>query len=94
MTTYTNYGRTSSPTRNSGRKPKLSERDHLTLKRTVTTNHRNTAAKVSAELNFILRPFPQKQCDESVTNPPSMVKVQLLNLRLLIPMLKGEKETI
>ena len=48
MMTYTNHGRTSSPKRNSGRKPKLSERDRLTLKRIVSINHRNSAAKVTA----------------------------------------------
>jgi len=38
--TYTNHGRTSSARRNSGRKPKLSERDHRTLNRTVSVNYR------------------------------------------------------
>ena len=54
MTTYTNHGRTSSAKRNGGRKPKLSERDCRTLKRIVSINHRNTAAKVTAELNIHL----------------------------------------
>jgi len=35
-----------------GAKPKLSERDCLTLKRIVSKNHRTTAAKVTAELNI------------------------------------------
>ena len=35
MTTYTNHGRRSSAKRNSGRKPKPSERDCCTLKRIV-----------------------------------------------------------
>jgi transposase len=35
-TTYANNGRTSSPERNSGQKPKLSERDRSTLKRVVS----------------------------------------------------------
>ena len=35
MTAYTNYGKTSSARSNSGRKPKLSERDRRTLKRIV-----------------------------------------------------------
>ena len=46
--TYTNHGRTSSAKRNSGQKPKLSERDHCTLKRIVLINHRSTAAKVTS----------------------------------------------
>jgi len=41
--TYTNQGRTSSAERNSGQKPKLSEKDHHTLKRIVSVNHRSTA---------------------------------------------------
>ena len=53
MTTYTHHGRTSSA-KNSGQKPKLSERDHCTLKRIVSINHRSTAAKVTAELNVHL----------------------------------------
>ena len=52
--TYTNHGRTSSAKRNSGQKPKQSERDHCTLKRIVPINHRSTAAKVTAELNIDL----------------------------------------
>jgi hypothetical protein len=44
MMTYTNHGKTSSAKRNSGQKPKLSERDCHTLKRTVSINHRSTAA--------------------------------------------------
>jgi len=44
----THHGRTSSTKRNSGQKPKLSERDHCTLKRIVSINHRSTAVKVTA----------------------------------------------
>jgi len=55
MMTYANHGRTSSSKRNSGRKPKLSERDCHTLKRTVSVNHRSTAAKVTAEFNIHLK---------------------------------------
>jgi len=54
MTTYTNHGRTSSAKRNSGRKPKLSERDRHTLKRIVSINYTSTAAKVTAELHIHL----------------------------------------
>jgi len=45
MTAYTNHGKTSSDERNSGWKPKLSEKDHHTLKRIVSKNYRNTAAR-------------------------------------------------
>ena len=38
MTTYKSHGNTSTE-RNSGRKPKVSERDLHTLKRTVSKNH-------------------------------------------------------
>jgi len=48
MTTYTHHGRTSSAKRNSGQKPKLSQRNHHTLKRIVSINHKTTAAKVTA----------------------------------------------
>jgi len=53
-TAYTNHGKTSSADRNSSRKPKLSERDRRILKRSVSKNHRTTAAKVTAELNIQL----------------------------------------
>jgi len=52
MTTYTRHGRSSSAKRNSGQKPKLSERDRRTLKKIVSINHRSTIAKVTAELNI------------------------------------------
>ena len=54
MMSYTNHRRTSSPRRNSGWKPKLGERDRCRLKRIVAINNRNTAAKVTAELNIRL----------------------------------------
>ena len=61
MMAYTNRGKTSSAKRNSGRKPKLSERDRRTLKRTVSKNERTAATKVTAELNIHLKTlFPQK----------------------------------
>jgi len=80
MTTYTRHGRSSSAKRNSGQKPKLSERDRRhTLKRIVSINHRSTTAKVTAELNIHLEGrFHKKQSDESFTNPTSMVELQLL----------------
>ena len=52
--TYISHERTSSAKRNIGQKPKLSERDHHTLKRILSINHRSTAAKVTAELNIHL----------------------------------------
>ena len=51
---HTHHGRTSSAKRNSDQKPKLNERDHRTLKRIVSINHRSTAAKVTAELDIHL----------------------------------------
>jgi len=53
MTTYTNHGRTSTKG-NSGQKPKLSERDHCTMKGFVSINHKRTTAKVAAELHIHL----------------------------------------
>ena len=52
MMTYTNHGRTSSANRNSGRRPKKSERDRRTLKGTVSINHRTAAAQGTATLNI------------------------------------------
>jgi len=49
METYANHGMTSSAKSNGGQKPKLSKRDCLTLKRTVSINHRS-----AAELNIHL----------------------------------------
>jgi hypothetical protein len=46
MMMHTNYGKTSSAKKSSGRKPKLSEGDRHTLKRAVSKNHRISAAKV------------------------------------------------
>jgi transposase len=80
MMAYTNQGKTSSADSNSGRKPKLSERNRRTLKRIVSQNHRITAAKVTAELVILKTLFPQKQSDESFTNPASTVELQLLTL--------------
>jgi len=51
-TSHTDHGKISSVKRNSGRRPKLSERDDSTLKRTVSKTHRTTAAKVTATLNI------------------------------------------
>lgn len=51
MIAYTKRGKTSSAKRNSGRKPKLTERDLRTLKRIVTKRRKTTAEKMIAELN-------------------------------------------
>jgi len=51
MMAYTNHGETSPAKRNSGRKPKLSERDCRPLKTIVSKNHRTAAAQVTAVLN-------------------------------------------
>jgi transposase len=51
MTAHTNYGKTLSPKRNSGRNPKRSEGYRRTLERIVSKNHRTAAPNVTAELN-------------------------------------------
>jgi len=57
LTTYTNYGKTSSAKRKRGRKPKLSESDRRTLKRNVSKKSHTIAANSI----FILKTaFPQK----------------------------------
>jgi hypothetical protein len=61
---HTNHGKTSSAKGNIDRNPKLSERDHRTLKRIVSKSHRTTVAKVTAELSIHL------------VDPVSMKKVQ------------------
>ena len=66
--------------------------DHSTLKRIVSKYHTITAAKVTAELSSHLEDlFPQKQSGENLTNPTSMVELELLNLWLLKTVLKGER---
>jgi hypothetical protein len=54
MAAYINHGRTLSAKRNSGRKPKISERVSPILNTIVSKNHRTTAAKVKEELNIHL----------------------------------------
>ena len=49
MMAYTNNGKTSSADRNSGQKPKISERDCCTLQGIVSNNHTTTAARITAE---------------------------------------------
>jgi predicted transcriptional regulator len=52
VSAYTNHGKTKSTKRNSGQKSTRTERDGRTLRRTVSKNHRTTAAQVKAELNI------------------------------------------
>ena len=51
MASFVKEGKTSSLKQNSGRKRKLSDRDHRTLTRIVKKDHKNTAPKIAAELN-------------------------------------------
>ena len=51
-TSYTDHGKTSSVERNSGRRPKLRERDRRTLKGNASKNHRTTAAEVRVTLTI------------------------------------------
>jgi transposase len=53
VTAYTDRGKTSSAGRQSGCKPKLSERRRRTLKRIVSNNSRTAAAKVTAVLPLL-----------------------------------------
>jgi hypothetical protein len=80
MIAHTNHGKTSSAKGNSGRNPKLSERDHRMWKRIVSKNHRTAAAKVTAELNILLIDPVSTKKSKSFTNPTSTVELQLLNL--------------
>jgi len=60
VTAYTNHGKTASADRNSGQKPKLSERDRYILKRIVSKNHRTTAENVTAVLTNHPQDVPTK----------------------------------
>jgi FixJ family two-component response regulator len=51
MSAYTNHGKTTSEKRNSGRKSTLTERERRILRRIILTNHRTTAAQVTAGVN-------------------------------------------
>ena len=51
MTAFVKEGKTSSLKQNSGRKRKLSDRDHRTLTWIVWNDHKNTNPKIIAELN-------------------------------------------
>jgi len=52
MMAYINHGKASSAKRNSGRKPKLSERNRRKSKSIEYKNHRNAAPKLTAVLNI------------------------------------------
>jgi len=67
VTAYKIHGKTSSAARNSGRKPKLSEKDRRTLKRIVSKNHRTTAAKVRQELD---RQIEDTDCIKTARRQP------------------------
>jgi transposase len=51
ISAYTNYGKTISAKRNSGRNSTLTEKDLRTLRRIVSKNHRTTAAQVTGQQN-------------------------------------------
>ena len=51
ITAFEKEGKTSAQKQNSGRKRKLSDRDRRTLTRIVRKDHKNTAAKITAEPN-------------------------------------------
>jgi len=53
-TAFKNLGKALSAKRNTGRKPKLSERYRRILKEIVSKNHRTAAAKLTAEINIHL----------------------------------------
>ena len=55
---YTNQRKATE--RNSGRKPKLSERDRCTLQRIMSENHGTTATTVTTELIIYLDPLSTK----------------------------------
>jgi len=63
-----------------------------TLKKIVSINGRAAAAKVTVELDIHL--FPQKQSNESFTNPISTVELHSINFWLLRATLKGEKDGV
>jgi hypothetical protein len=54
MSAYMNHVKKTSVKSNNGQKSTLTERDHCTMRRTVSKNHIITAAQVTAELNIHL----------------------------------------
>jgi hypothetical protein len=86
MSAYTNHGKTTSTKRNCGRKSTFTERDCRPLRRTVSKNHRTTAAQVNCSKTEYSswRLLPKKKLsDVCFTNTTSTVGLQTLNLRLL-----------
>jgi len=81
MTTYTNHGKISSR-RKSGRKPKLSERDRRTFKKTMSKRFIELLQQRWQQNSvFILKTlFAQKLSDESFTDPTSTVELQSLDV--------------
>ena len=57
MTAFEKEEKTSSLKQNSGRKRKLSDRDHRTLMRIVRKDHKNTALKIQQRIMTILKSF-------------------------------------
>jgi hypothetical protein len=54
MTALKNLGKALSAKRNTGRKPKLCERDRSILKGIASKDHRTAAAKLTVEINIHL----------------------------------------
>jgi len=78
LKSYTNYEKTVAK-RNSGWKPKLSERDCHTLKRIVTENE-NYCSKGDNRTEYLpWRPSFQRNSPTRTTNSTSMVELQSLN---------------
>ncbi len=59
MTAFEKEGKTSSLKQNSGRKRKLSDRDHQTLSRIVRKDHKNTPPKMTSFLKNCLKGLEQ-----------------------------------
>lgn len=77
MSAYTNHGETTSAKRNNGGKSTLTERDGRILRKIVSTNHRSTAAQVTAVLNVYLEdPVSTKTTRRQSHNPISTVQLQ------------------
>ena len=71
MTAFAKEGKTSSLKQNSGRKQKLSDRDRQTLTQIVWKDHKNTALKITAELNDY---FENPVSSKTVWEPQSSKK--------------------
>jgi hypothetical protein len=76
MSAYTNHGKTTSAKRNNGRKSTLPERDHHTLRRTVSKSHRTTAElNIHPEFPVSAKPFQHElhksniHCKAAIAKP-------------------------